>query len=460
MKKAFKNSAVLCASLMALGVLSGLTSCGGKEVVVIWGPGDHEQLYLQYAAEFAEKNEWDVTFEFADKGDSGAYSNMSIDPQAGASVYTYANDMLINLNRIGALSPIMNDELTQVQAEHLSNAIEAGKIGERYFGYPVTADNGYFMYYNAEAFRGTAVWDSETDALKADYTFRDLYSALQSKTDKWNKGLVTWAAGDAWYVSGMFFGAGGDYEVTYDDQGNQSEGTKCWFAYEVKDGVEDYTVGRRAAQGFKNSIVPGLDSKNYLYSDATSLNTNIGNYLAHEETPLAAAVCGTWKGNEFKNAWGENTRAMHLPKLEDDAGNKFTFKTFSGYKLMGVNPLSEFNLKSEENLAMSKKLALYLTGAEVSIARYESTGAGPSNLEALKNEEIKKDYALLALNDQFEQGSRVQDSVPSNYWTPIETFGKGYYNYLATGTNSASYDDENIERTLKNMQNEIIEAAQ
>ena len=120
MKKNFVSFSLVGAALMSVGVLATLASCGpSKPEILIWGSGDHEDIYLAAAQKYAAENEWDVTFAFAGNGDSGAYSNMSIDPQVGAAVYTYANDMLINLNRIGALSPVSGDNLTYIKEHHV-----------------------------------------------------------------------------------------------------------------------------------------------------------------------------------------------------------------------------------------------------------------------------------------------------------------------------------------------------
>lgn len=469
MKKNFASFSLVGAALMSVGVLATLASCGpSKPEILIWGSGDHEDIYLAAAQKYAAENEWDVTFTFAGNGDSGAYSNMSIDPQVGAAVYTYANDMLINLNRIGALSPVSGDNLTYIKEHHVNTAVESGKIGSNYYGYPLTADNGFFMYYNAAAFRGTDVWDSATDDLKEGYTFLDLYNALDQtgvsgRDEKWNDGIITWAMGDSWYISGIFFATGGDYRVTYDDEGKQ-ESAECWFAYtEDASGTKDYTVGLEAAEAMKNTVWQnGEVSKHFLYSDSTTnlLNTNISNYLTNETNPLAAAICGTWVSTAIKEAWGDDARATVLPMVVGRDGEKYQFQTFSGFKLMGVNPMCAYARESEENLLRLHDFAKYLTDAEVSLQRYESTGAGPSNLEAQENEKVKEDFALLALNEQFDLGARVQESVPANYWTPIQNFGAGLYDCLKNGTTGAYDTESNLKRTLAQMQADVVAAAQ
>ena len=111
---------------------------------------------------------------------------MSIDPTKGAAIYTFANDQMANLANLNALSPLSGADLEWAKANNIEAAVEATKLGDKYMAYPLQADNGYYMYYNRSAFEGTSVWDAEKGDLKEGYTFRDLFNALDEKTDNWN----------------------------------------------------------------------------------------------------------------------------------------------------------------------------------------------------------------------------------------------------------------------------------
>jgi len=473
MKKNLKGLGVLATSILSIAAVVSLASCGsGKPTIMIWGPADHETIYLEAAKEYATANSWDVDFAYGSSGDAGAYSAMSIDPQAGAEVYTFANDMLSNLNRIGALSKVTGDNLSWIKANNVEASTEAGKIGDGYYAYPVTADNGYYMYFNKSAFEGTSIWDSKTNSLKDGYTLRDMYAALDEKGGDWANSYVTWGIGDSWYDSGVFFATGGDYKVTYDEKGSQTD-AKCWFGYQTAaDGTQDYTIGLEAAQSMKNTFlnVDGSANKHFIYSDATSgthLNDNITKYLKDKEHPLAAAISGTWKSVEIKSAWGDNASATFLPTLEGrttaqgGANKEYQMKTFCGFKMMGVNPYSKSAQgdSTGDNLTKLHAFAKYLTDTDFQIKRYQSTGAGPSNLAAQKSDAVKNDYALIGLNAQYAKGYRVQDSVPSNYWTPIQKFGAGLYNDMTQGV-KGTYDTEAaLKRALKQLQYDIESAS-
>ena len=490
---------IALASTMIVGSLATFTACGKSKTLLIWGPSEHQEIYEQRVEEFMKEHEEfnGYKVQYAGSGDSGAYSAMNVDPSTGAAVYTFANDQMANLVNLAALSPVRGDNLTWSKDNNSEVAYNATFIGETSYAYPLQADNGYYMYFNKSAFKDTAVWDTANDTLKEGYTFRDLYNALDSKTDKWKNGLVTWAMGDSWYVSGVFFSVGGDYEVKYDSAGKQTS-ADCWFSYTLPEGVTDwrqgdFTVGLDAYECLKNSITISTTnnevSPHYLYSDNSknALNDRIDLYTNEankegKETPLAAAVCGTWKAKMLKEAWGDDYAATVLPVLETDDGEQFTMKNFAGYKHIGVNPQCEFAKQSRENLLLLHELAKYLCGKDVSIERYQATGAGPANKEALEDPVIKADPALIALNTQYARvcnypsnysvaalqgkpvgngiGFRNQDSVPANYYSPIDKFGNTLYNEFKTKKFSQFLNLTTTKGYLAELQSEIAQAAQ
>jgi|GEM_PF-2072085 arabinogalactan oligomer/maltooligosaccharide transport system substrate-binding protein len=492
--------------VLAIATGAGLASCGSAtETFMIWGPEEHRSMYVSLGDEFKKANpSFPGTFEYAASGDAGAYSNMAKDPVAGATIYTFANDMLNNLNRLGALAPLLNDNLTWAQTKNNAASFESGKIGDRYYGYPIQADNGYYMYYRKDVFKDSVAWDSATGGLKAGYTFRDLYNAIDAKAasdSSLSDAKVTWAIGDAWYVSGCFFAVGGDYNVTYDSSGSQTA-AKCWFSYDKDiDSAGAISInGLNASYGMLNSITDAPASgrkgtvldKHFMFSDGDKqpLNDNISKYASKDAsknngTPLVAAVCGTWKAKEIQTFWGDDYAATFLPKLQcyDD---DYQFKNFCGFKLMGVNPLSSFASKDVDHLTWAHKVAQFMSDKESQIDRYTLTGAGPSNLEALQDDTIKADVALKALNAQYDYvckypantqvvdasnksvagqvignglGYRIQDSVPANYWTPLASFGNSLYNEVKSGTLDKFRTDGNIRRTTNQLQADVQAAS-
>lgn len=506
---------ILAVLLVAVAVVT-LVACnneeGGEEkAILIWGPAEHESIYLKYANQFKEEHAEALAgykFQYEGSGDAGAYAAMNIDPQRGAAVYTFANDQTANLRNLSALAVLNEEQLAWSRGHNSATAVESTKLGDKYVAYPLQADNGYFMYYNKDAFKGTSVWDEANDTLKAGYTFRQLYAALDERAtqpggEMWAKGKVTWAMGDSWYMSGVFFSVGGDYEVIYDNKGAQI-GADCWFSYTLPEGKKgwqngDYTVGYDAFQAAKNTItVSNTDNTvnpHFAYTDGDKqglndyidLHTNPDNQ-AYKDAPLAAAVCGTWKAKVLSDAWGDNYGATVLPTLETDDGELFQMKNFAGYKNLGVNPLCGYISDGKDyadkqaRLALMHELAQYFCGKEISLERHAATGAGPASLTALEDPEIKADLALIALNKQYELvckypmnysvaalrgqpvgngvGYRNQDSVPANYWTPIQEYGQLMFTEFSSGKLDKFSTEAAIKDKLADLQASIAKAAQ
>lgn len=491
MKK--KVSLLLCLIMVLSGLLL-LAGCSSEEkVIMLWGPEEHRDLYLQWASEFKASHEKELkgyTFDFAGSGNAGAYANMSVDPTKGAAIYSFPNDQMANLANLNALSPLGQNELAWAQENNIEASVEAAKLGEKYMAYPLQADNGFYLYYNKSAFRGTSLWDEANDCLVSEFTFQDLYNALDEKNDKWANGLVSWAFGDSWYVSGVFFAVGGDYEVTYNSEGKQTSAS-CTFGYILPEGKTsykdgDFTVGETAVQCLVNTFrnPDGTINKHFLYTDSDKVpyNDTVSTYTnpnnpQFEESPLAATVNGTWKAAELQKNWGEDYAATWLPMLEDDAGNKYAWKTFAGYNLLGVNPMCEFVQDDPEHIMILHELAQYMSSKEAQIARYQVSGAGPANKEALQDEAVVNDVALKALNAQYARectypagekagqpvgnglGYRVQDSVPANYWTPIQNFAQTLWQEYNAGELN-QFSENSLHKTLGQLQMDIEKSAQ
>lgn len=503
-----------------------LSACGKKEdkTIIIWGPAEHKDIYLAWAEKFQQEH-LDMlegyTFSFAGSGDANAYASMNVDPTTGAAVYTFANDQAANLRNLGALAKTTGTNLEWSQKNNSEAAVEATKLGADYYGYPLQADNGYFMYYNKAAFKG-ATFANKNGEIQPGYTFRDMFDWLAQTNNKssyknskgddveldWSKSKVTWALGTSWYMSGIFFSVGGDYSLVYDDTGKQTS-ADCWFA---DDGSGKYQVGMAAYEATKNTFTTKGTKKVDPHYDYTQ---NIDDYLsAHvgvdqetaREVPLAAAVCGTWRAKFLQNAWGEDYGATVLPVLETDSGDRYQMKTFAGYKNMGVNPLCSFVKNGKDpkeqaaRLSLLHEFAQYLCGTEISLERYKATGAGPANNDALKDPDVASDIALNALNAQYalecvypegysgkeiyytfaEDGSSVknerevkggdpvgnglgyrsQDSVPANYWSPIENIAQLMWSEFSSGEFKQFLTKVTIQNQLKKLQEAIQKSSQ
>ena len=110
--------------------------------------------------------------------------------------------------------------------------------------------------------------------------------------------------------------------------------------------------------------------------------------------------------------------------------------SFSGYKLIGVNPHSK-------NVGWAMILAEYLTNNDSQVARYEARGLGPSNIEASNSDAVQADPAIAALAAQAAYATPQR--VGNNYWDPAKTLGQ----ILATGNPDGTDLQEMLDTTVQ-----------
>lgn len=395
---------------LSLAATAGAASCGGSDAdLVVWAPQEHQALYQRFIKEFKEANpeyaEMDIQLGVCSEAD--AYTKVSTSAQDAADVYTFANDQLYNLINIGGLAPIGGNYATEIEKNNSEGIVNAAKQNDTLYAFPISSDNGYFLYLNKSV---VTSYDETT-------TFEDVFDQCAAKDLKFGVTM-----GDSWYGYGFFSGFGAKYEVEYDADGNQTKVT-C-----------DYngTNGMKAAT-FMNTI-SGHKAFQYLDGGAAGsqsviLNNFIQGSLPTEEEPdkptlpskvneLGAFIGGTWLYDSVasKENWGaENTVCTYLPLMEK--GNSDSrMRSFIGGKMIGVNGYAE-------NKQLAFDFAAYISDYDAQMARFTELGMGPSNLEALAEPEVEANVALTGLAAQVDMAGDAQINVPSNFWTAVQNFG-------------------------------------
>ncbi len=87
-----------------------------------------------------------VTVEPVGEGD--AATSMIQDVEAGADIYGFAQDQLGRLVVAGAIIDLDPEIAEVVKAENDAGSVAAVTMGETMYAYPMTSDNGYFLYYD------------------------------------------------------------------------------------------------------------------------------------------------------------------------------------------------------------------------------------------------------------------------------------------------------------------------
>ena len=373
----------LLAMVLAAVMVLSLCSCATAEETValrVW-VGDNADLpwinsvIENFKAAHPEKT-YDISVDIQGEGDCS--KRVLNDTEAAADVFTFADDQFNSLYNAKALMEVV-ENADEIIANNLEGAVAAstGTDGKLY-AYPATADNGYFMFYNKEYF-------TEEDVQTLD--------GMLAKAAAAGK-YVGFPMSDAWYLYSFFQGAGLDMHVTEDGVTN----TCNWNATDTE--ITGVQVVEALLAITSN---PGFREAN---SDPFVAGIKDGSIIA--------GVSGTWNANAAQEAWGENYAACKLPTYTV-AGKQMQMASFSGFKLVGVNPYSE-------NVYDAMLFAAYMTNEESQLSRFEMRAQGPSNRIAFASEEVQASPAIVAINAQAPY-STVQ-RVGNKYWDPAAALGK------------------------------------
>ena len=339
------------------------------------------------------------TFTVEAVGEGDAAGNMITDVEAGADIYAFAQDQIARLVTAGALEVVEDSNAEAVKAQNDAGAVGAATVGGTLYAYPLTSDNGYFLYYDKSVV---------TDPSTLEGIIADCEAAGKNFYFEINSG---------WYQTAFFFGTGAELTYDTDDSGNF---TKCNSTYASDAGVVAL-----------KKIAEVASSKAFQNGSAVSNATNCG-----------AIVDGTWDAQAAKDMFGDNYACAKLPTFEGADGKTYQMSGFGGFKLLGVKP-QEDDLK----LAVCDALAAYLSSEEVQLARYNAVGWGPSNLNAQKSDAVQADEALSALADQL-QYTIPQGQYPGDYWSLATSLGDS----IISGEIKADASDDDFMKALTDFQ--------
>ena len=339
------------------------------------------------------------TFTVEAVGEGDAAGNMITDVEAGADIYAFAQDQIARLVTAGALEVVEDSNAEAVKAQNDAGAVGAATVGGTLYAYPLTSDNGYFLYYDKSVVKDPSTLEGIIADCEA--AGKNFYFEINS----------------GWYQTAFFFGTGAELTYDTDDSGNF---TKCNSTYASDAGVVAL-----------KKIAEVASSKSFQNGSAVSNATNCG-----------AIVDGTWDAQAAKDMFGDNYACAKLPTFEGADGKTYQMSGFGGFKLLGVKP-QEDDLK----LAVCDALAAYLSSEEVQLARYNAVGWGPSNLNAQKSDAVQADEALSALADQL-QYTIPQGQYPGDYWTLATSLGDS----IISGEIKADASDDDFMKALTDFQ--------
>ena len=370
-------------------LLSLLSACGSQEqlpedsppadetiALTVWGAEEDEallqELFASFQAHYAGQASFQITYQ--PQSESNCKDVLLGDLEGGADVFAFADDQVSALAAAGGLDPITDG--AAIQSASLPAAVEAASVENTLYAYPLTADNGYFLYYNKSYF-------TEADVQRLD---RILETAAQAGR------MVSMDWSSAWYVYAFFGNTG--LEV-----GLNEDGLTNYCTWNSTDGP---ICGVDVAQAMLDIAA----------SPAFSNRTDTEFLTGVQDGSVIAGVSGVWNAVAVKEAWGDDMGAAKLPTYTC-AGQQVQMASFSGCKLIGVNAYSR-------HPDWAARLAEWIVSEENQRLRFELRGQGPANVNAANSPEVQASPAIAALLEQSNY-SQLQ-RVGGKFWDPVAEF--------------------------------------
>lgn len=383
MRRYIKAAAALLTALSML-MISGCSAADGKPEIklsVWWSDEDDRELINSEIEKFKElhsdKAELEITI--STENVLTVRNTVTARPRSAADVYMFADDQFDDLYRAGALHEVTEnaDEIVSANGGYDNGVCRAVTRDGKLYGYPLTTGNGYFLYYNKSYF-------TEDD-------IKSLDRILEISARNGKKTAIDYSSG--WYIYSFFSGAGFSVGLNEDGVTNHCDWNGSSGKYKGTD-IAEAMLETAKHKGFVN-----LDDKGFL--------------SGVQNGTVIAGINGAWNAEAVKEAWGDDFAAARLP-CYTLAGDSVQMRSFSGYKLLGVNSYSD-------NADWAMKLAEFLSSEEVQIKRFEIIGECPSNVSATRSPTVSASPVIAALSAQ----SRFADTqrIANAYWNPTYIFG-------------------------------------
>ena len=325
-------------------------------------------------AKFMEENPGviiNAEIEGVTEADAG--SKVVADVASAPDIYCFAQDQLARLVQAAALAAPGKGAQETIKTNNDAGSVAAASVAGTIWAYPMTSDNGYYLYYDK-----SIISDEDADSLEK------IIAACEANGKKFRYALE-----NAWYTASFFFATGCHSNWTMTAEGE----------FNAVDDTFNSAEGMIAMKGMQKL------AQSSCYDSDADIFTDAG-----------AIVTGIWSAGAAAEHFGANLGATDLPSFTVD-GKTYHLGSYTGNKLMGVKPQSD-----AKKAAVLSILAQYLTGEECQTQRFASFEWGPSNKAAQASEAVQANASLAALALQGEYG-QPQGQIHGAWWDIAKVLG-------------------------------------
>lgn len=393
----------LCGILVAFLAVLGLVACGGtsngevtnKKTINIWATAAEEAVIKAVVDEYNATHSEQYTYNFTAISEADAGTTLANDPTVNGApaLFLCADDQISTLQSKNIVSEIKGARRERVEEALSEVAIAGATLEGKLYGYPVTSDNGYFLWYDKSKISADEVKTLESILSVAKAQGK---SFLMDVPNGWYANSFVMAK-NVCGTSSLYWKTNAAGQVVYET---------TW----------DNAQGVAASEYIASLLTPA-------YTDGTlQIGSNDVIEAGFQEGKLVAAVSGTWMEKPLKDALGDNLAACKLPTYSF-GGNTYQMASFTGSKVYCIN-----KTRPVEEQVVAAELAEILISKEAQLKRFELRASLPCNLEAAKDPRYTENVSIgaKALLEQNEFACVQAQTAEARYWDIGKAIGQAY----------------------------------
>ena len=242
----------------------------GKVTLTVWAEEANFDVLQEMIDSFEQKyaGQADFDIQLAENADAETRNTLLGDVHNGADVFPLPDDQLTSMVAAGALEQVPNAD--EIREANLDEAVAAASVNDTLYAYPMTADNGYFLYYDKN-------YLTEEDVQTMDGLLAAAGAVGKKVTMDWSSG---------WYLYAFFGNTGLDFGVNDDGVTNYCD----WNA----------TEGSIKGTDIEEALLAIAQNPAFLSCTDTEFMEGV------QDGTVVAGVSGVWNASEIKKVWGND----------------------------------------------------------------------------------------------------------------------------------------------------------
>ncbi len=398
----FKKKLLPLLGIAAMGTTL-LAGCGArKSGFIIWATAAEQAVVEAVISEYNKTAETPIDYQFVAVSEADAGTQLKADPTVKntPALVLCADDQLYGLIDNDILTEVTGTYKSNVQSMNTPVSVLGASYDNKVYGFPVTNDNGYFLWYDAR-------YLSETDVL----SLEKILEVCRTNSKK-----MLMDVPNGWYANSFIMApeACGTESLSWKvDQEGKTYYETNW------DGEE----GVKVSEYIASLLTPAYNGG----TNGTLVNGSNENIIAgFQDGSLIAAVSGTWMETDLakEDCLGANMRATKLPSYHIGS-ESYQMASFTGSKVYVVNSF----VKPEYQETALKVADLLVNSKEAQLKRFEIRQSIPCNKEALLDARYTEHKTVggAALEAQCAVAACVQSTTAeARYWDVGKAIGQAY----------------------------------